>query len=544
MPVFGRWFRDPVFLLCLVAGLGAFVVQSGELGSSDTMHRLQTTHSFWTAEPAVFPDEYPEFGVHGRGGKIYAGYGIGQSLLMLPSDILGTYIERISWFDDYNGNDPSVRNIVVTYTTNILINILTALICFRFLRLLAFTTRQAAAGVLALLFATTHLHYTQNTMENNYILLLTLAGFTLQYEWLRTGKRRALLLGSAALGFNLLTRLTTGMDLLAGALFILLVLWFERARGLTRRKRMATYVKTAFPIYAIFLLLDRLYQFYRFGSFFNTYLSVSAKEFRILNPSLPPNYPWETPFHVGFLGPLISPEKSIFLFDPLLLLSILMIVTAWRYFTPAVKAYVVTAFLLLLAYICFYARYTVWSGDFAWGDRYVSTVAEMAAFISVPMLLRHRKYAGKYIFALGMALIVVSSIIQIASLAFWLSLEIYQMETLGHPTVVILLRMKNIVAFALGKMDEWGLNNRAMTQDPWDYVHITTWNFLPFVLRRVGAAPAWVVRVTEAMWVAALAGFAACFCRLWRVLGRWSDAPADRESTQLYPYDNTSLKAS
>ena len=69
------------------------------------------------------------------------------------------------------------------------------------------------------------------------------------------------------------------------------------------------------------------------------------------------------------------------------------------------------------------------------------------------------------------------------------------METLGHPTFVIALRFKNIVAFALGKMDAWGLNNYAMTQDPWDYVHITTWNFLPFVLRRVGEAPGWVVEI-------------------------------------------------
>ena len=56
--------------------------------------------------------------------------------------------------------------------------------------------------------------------------------------------------------------------------------------------------------------------------------------------------------------------------------------------------------------------------------------------------------------------------IQIASLMFWLPLEIYQMETFGHPTFVIALRFKNIVAFALGKMDAWGLNTEAMKQDP------------------------------------------------------------------------------
>jgi hypothetical protein len=109
-------------------------------------------------------------------------------------------------------------------------------------------------------------------------------------------------------------------------------------------------------------------------------------------------------------------------------------------------------------------------------------------------------------------------VIQIASLAFWLPLEIYQMETLGHPTFVVALRMRNIAAFALGKMDAWGLNNHAMTEDPWDYVHITTWNFLPFLLRRVGAAPARVVHFAFVVWSAALLALAGTFWRLKRVL--------------------------
>src|ERR1039458_5536764 len=98
---FARWLRDPLFLLCLTAGLLAFVVQSGELGTADTAHRLQTTHWLWTSEPQVFPYEYPEFGLHGRGGRLYSWYGIGQSLLMLPSDLLGTWIAHWSVFSDY-----------------------------------------------------------------------------------------------------------------------------------------------------------------------------------------------------------------------------------------------------------------------------------------------------------------------------------------------------------------------------------------------------------------------------------------------------------
>src|SRR5271156_229973 len=315
-----RRLNAPLVLLALAAGLIAFVVQSGELGSADTMHRLQSAHAFWTAEPPVFPQEYPEFGVHGRGGKLQSWYGIGQSLLLLPADIVGTYVARLPIFAEYDDTDPSVRDIIVSYSMNMLVTVLTALVCFRFLRQLQFGVSHAVAGVLALLVATTHLHYTQNMMENNYICLLTLTGFSYQYEWLRSGRPRALLIGSGAFGLNLLTRLPSGLDLLAGAGFLLLVLWFEGTRGWALWDRCRTYIATALSVYLFFGLLDRVYQFYRFGSFFNTYITVTGREYRQRNPALPPNYPFETPFHTGFFGALFAPEKSVFLFDPLLIL--------------------------------------------------------------------------------------------------------------------------------------------------------------------------------------------------------------------------------
>jgi len=502
-----RWLADPLVLLCLAAGLLAFVVQSGELGTADTMHRLQTTHWLWTSEPQVFPNDYPEFGLHGRGGHLYSWYGIGQSLLMLPADLLGTWIEQWQVFSGYR-DDPAVRSIVVSYVTGILVNVLTALVGFRLLRQLRFSVRESALGLLALMFCTTHLHYTQNMMENNYIMLLTLAGFTFQYEWLRTGSKRALLAGSGAFGLNLLTRLTTGLDLVLAGVFLLLALWFERVRGRELWQRVVAYCKVAAPVYGFFFVVDRFYQFYRFGSFTNTYLSLFAKEQRLQDPALPANFPWTTPFHLGFLGALFKPEKSIFLFDPLLMLTILLLVVLWRRLSPEVRAYGVASLGLLIGYISFYARYTYWAGDFAWGDRYVSTSVELAALLAVPLLVHYRENLSAWIWHGGIVLIAASLVIQLASLAFWLPLEIYQMETLGHPTFVIALRFKNIAAFALGRMDAWGLNNESMAQDSWDYIHITTWNFLPFLLRRVGAAPRWVVDAAFAAWGAGIGALA------------------------------------
>ena len=63
------------------------------------------------------------------------------------------------------------------------------------------------------------------------------------------------------------------------------------------------------------------------------------------------------------MGPLFEPEKSIFLFDPLLLLAIVMLVLLWKRLAPGVRAYAVATLVLLVAYISFYARYFAWAGD-------------------------------------------------------------------------------------------------------------------------------------------------------------------------------------
>jgi hypothetical protein len=513
----GQWLGDPLVLLCLVAGLLAFVVQSGELGTADTMHRLQTTHWLWTSQPQVFPNEYPEFGLHGRGGKIYSWYGVGQSLLMLPADIVATWVSRWHVFSNYQ-DDPAVRSIIVSYSTNILINVLTALLALRFLKQLGFSTKEAVAGVLALMFCTTHLHYTQNMQENNYIMLLTLVGLSCQYEWLRNENSRALWIGSAALGLNLLTRVTTGIDVIAAGVFLLMVLLFEHVRTNELWNRIFSYSKVAIPVYAVFALIERLYSYYRFGSFTQTYLPIFAREMKAQDPTLPANFPWSTPLHEGILGALFKPEKSIFLFDPLIVLALLLIVMLWRRLESVVRAYIVCSLVLLAGYICFYGRYTYWAGDFAWGDRYVSTAVEMVAMLAVPLLLHYRAYVGRWVQAGAVLLIVISFVVQLASLMFWLPLEIYQMETLGHPTYVIGLRFKNIAAFALGKMEAWGLNNEEMGYDQWDYVHITTWNFFPFLLRRVGVAPRWVVDIAFAVWGLGLAALSVVLFRLKRVI--------------------------
>ena len=527
----------PLPLLLFVTALFTFLIQSGELGTSDTTHRLQVTHSLWTGEPQVFPDEYPDFGVHGRGGRLYATYGIGQSLLMLPGDLAGTAASYLPLWRSYvnSQTDPMIRSIFVTISTNILVNVLTALVAYRLLGLLGFSVAESVAGTLGLLCATTHLHYAQDMTENNYILLLTIAGLYLQYKWLVTADRRSLFWGSAALGFNLLTRITTALDIVGAACFLLLAAKFapvEARQGTdTGASRLHTYLRTALPVYAVFFFLDRLYQYVRFGSWSDTYVAVLAREARQRDPSLPSNFPFDGHWFrggldSGVIGPLFSPSKSIFLFDPMLVLMVLLAVLLWRRLAAGVRAVVLASLALVALYVIFYARYDSWAGDYAWGDRYVSSAVELASLLALPLVLRYRDALPRGVWSFGLVVTVWSFAVQCASLAFWLPLEIYQGQTFGGHTWVVFLRFKNIVAFLLGRRDAWGLNSPSMNQDPWDAAHLGAWNFLPSLLRHIGVAPMWVVYVLDCVWFAVALVLAVVLVRLVRILLR---QPVDKE---------------
>jgi hypothetical protein len=519
-----RTFSLPLALLLMVTALFTFLLQSGELGTSDTTHRLQVAHALWTGEPQVFPQEFPEFGVHGRGGRLYASYGIGQSLLLLPFDVAGTAASRLPLWRSYVAaqEDPAIRSIVVSIGVNLLVNVLSALAAFRLLRLLGFTVRESVIGTLSLLYATTHLHYAQNMTENNYILLLTLTGFGLQYRWLVSGERRWLFWGSAALGLNLLTRITTVLDVAACAVFLLLSLWF--GRGTDRLNVTPTaFLKTALPIYAFFLLADRVYQYIRFDSWTTSYVGLMAREQRALNPLLPANFPFDGHWFQGgigsgVLGPFFAPEKSVFLFDPMFPLALLVMVLLWRRMTPAVRAFSGATLLLLLGTTAFYAGYDSWGGDYAWGDRYLSSAVELVTLPVLPLLLRHRRALPGYVWVGALCVTGISVVVQVASTAFWLPLELYQGETFGRHIWTVGLRMKNIAGFALGRSAAWGLNTPAIFEDPWDARHLTTWNYLPSLLRHSGVAPLYAVRMLDAAWVMVAIALVALAARLLRML--------------------------
>lgn len=491
-------------LLGLAAAFTALAIQPGELGSIDTLRRLQTTRSLWTPAPTIMPGD---MGILGRNARRYYWYGIGQSLLMLPADVLT--LESVKLISRFREPPWWLMNedLIVSSVTSTALCVLTVLLSFHLLISLNFTVKQSVIGACGLLFGTTFLHYTQNMQENNYLLCLTMAGFLFQYDWLRRGSIRSLLCGSIALGANLLTRLTTVFDVAAAFVFILLCLLYEEGWGRAALNRLMSYGKVCVPCYTAFFGIDRLYQYHRFGSFFTTYFHLFSQQFAGKPSPTPyvwpattmPGFPWGTPFAVGFLGPLITPEKSIFLFDPLLVLTSVLALVLWRRLPSEIKAYILSLVFLLFSYVCFYAKNSDWSGDNAWGDRYVVTPVQMLALASLPLLIRYRRVLKSSLINFGIGIAAVSVAVQFASLFFWNSLEVWQLKTLRHPVFVVGLRVANILAFALGTADRWGLSNQYTRASP--AYRMTTPYFFPFLLMKQGIVSPAKVTILIGIWI-------------------------------------------
>jgi hypothetical protein len=130
-------------------------------------------------------------------------------------------------------------------------------------------------------------------------------------------------LGAFAAGFNLLIRVTTMLDFAGVLAFTMLMRWRVKAAGgeLDWRRKLWPAVMVGLPILLAAVTIDRLYQFHRFGTFCGTYLNLFAQEQRRFKPTLSPDFPFSGRFSTGFFGPFVSMHKSVFLFDPTVLLA-------------------------------------------------------------------------------------------------------------------------------------------------------------------------------------------------------------------------------
>ncbi len=420
-----------VKFIFIISFLVSCLIQSGDLGT-DTYRRLQVTHSLWTdAPPVPIGDHYGTVGV---GGKIQPWTGIGQSLLMLPGDYLGTKLAHLLRFSGAKAE--KLRSVVVVFVTFPFLTALIVLFAYRLLLALEYSKYEASLGSLILLFGTSLLEYTKYPQENSLQLFCTLAGFYYGYLSLseEANQRRNAFISSLLLGFNLLVRLNTAIDLISVHLFLTFLLLYKR-----RKQNFVQYIKRCFqislPIYLVFIFFERFYHWIKFGNFTGTYMSVIRQHRPDMFDGL--NY------FQGLVGPFFSLEKSVFIYDPLLILSVLGLVLFYKNIKRSTLFFALSCFLILFVYVPVYAQVPFWSGDWAWGDRYTTVPVQLICMLALPIWINRDQ---RTLFGF----LSLSLFTQIASIFFSYRLEFYQMNALSNPIWIVGLRFKNIYDYFLG----------------------------------------------------------------------------------------------
>src|SRR3989338_2546961 len=106
------------------------------------------------------------------------------------------------------------------------------------------------------------------------------------------------------------------------------------------------------------------------------------------------------PFLNGLRGLLLSPGKSIFIFNPILLLSVFL----FPFFYKKFKTEAITIFLLSTSYIIFYANVRFFAGDPVWGPRYLLVIIPFCLLFlaeSFNFLNRYIKYICSILVSIG-----------------------------------------------------------------------------------------------------------------------------------------------
>jgi hypothetical protein len=424
------------------------------------------------------------FGIPGRNGIRQAWYGIGQSLVLLPLDwLVETAVSPVLVRAGLDATRrKQVAELAIAFLMQTVLTACVLVLAHRLLLTFGFSHTASVAGSLALLFATTCLAYVQSAQENLLLLALALAALAAIDAWRRDGRRRWPSAAGMACGFALLVRLPSLLETAAFAAFAI-------AAGKNPKRFLAWFT----PPIAGALVFDRWYHWQRFGELFSTYIGIFGRLNR--PPNEPASFPFSYPFWKGFLGTLFSPDKSIVLLDPLLLVVLLLALRNWRSLACGLRRLLVCLTLLLFAYAILYARYFDFGGDVAWGHRFVLLPVELVCLFAVPLLLE-RRWPALWI------VVAASVILQAASTTISPNTEIIQRDA-GYRHGVVWNRAVNLAQIASDREDP-----KRFASIP---VEWRTLAYLPFQLRlrfpRIALwaiAGWWVLLLLLPMWTFAL----------------------------------------
>jgi hypothetical protein len=357
---------------------------SGEFHSSDGQAMFAVTESIvrrgdYDINQLLWMGQ--QQGTYGLDGELYCRKGIATSLLSLPLTWLGLVV-------------PFWGMVQTTLLFNAIVTALTGVLVYLYVNRLRYSP--GTSLVLSLVFglATLAWPYAKYFFSDPLasLCLFATAYFLLRYR--DTRKTSDTFLAGISLGLALATRFANIVTLpVFGLLLLAYIATGDKEQGI-RDKALPPILAFGLPLALTALLLGS-YNYVRYGD--------------VLQTGYLPQETFSTPWLEGISGLLISPGRGLFLYAPVLLVSLLAIPT----FVKRHRLEAALALLVSASHVLLYGRWFFWHAGYAWGPRFLVPIVPFAVILMAPLV---EKLSGKgwLVFA---ALCLVSIAIQILGLS-------------------------------------------------------------------------------------------------------------------------------
>lgn len=336
-------------IFCLVTSL-SLLFYGGHSTSIDEETYLASLRSLLHGRSYIdFSTVTPEsvLTTPGRSGLPTSFYGIGTSIFFLPAYLSG---RLVAFFVQPPFQEMVVR--LFLYTTNSICLGLTALVIYKFCWQQGCSQIVSLWASLSFSFCT-YAFATAGTgfSEPLTALFLISAVYFMMFEQMtfRHGYFCGLSLGCAIL--------MRASAILFVPIFLIFLLLSKRLRS-----QPSHLIATALGGLApglLFLIVN----YWRYGSILETGY---------------PKLPYTTPVLEGLFGLFLSSGKGLFWFAPIVLIACSFVINAWR----SKPHLTILLWAIIVCNALFFSRFEIWSGDDAFGPRYMGVVLPLFAVLS------------------------------------------------------------------------------------------------------------------------------------------------------------------
>jgi hypothetical protein len=336
------------------------------------------------------------------GEKYYSKYGIGWAVLMIPFYIVGTGVAKA--FSQVN---PGFITLFIVCSMGPLLTALLLMFLYRFCLFLQFSEKIAILTVMISGFSTIIPFYSRGPNVETLDALLILMLVYQIYLFFRDTKEKHLIYAGLTVAFLITTKVYNIVILLPVLTWLVWMSFFRNKENLAEViRRLILFLMPIFPFVLLVLFLNDL----RFGSFLNTgYTQVTEI----------------IPIYQGLHGFLFSYGKSIFIYNPVLILAVISmgrLIKRSEHLATGIG-------LIFLMYMGFFSFFPFWlSGP--WGTRYLLPIISLIMLVLPFGLKRWDEQTGRIKKAVLILMIFSGFLVNLPSML----IDVYKWDMIGKNT--------------------------------------------------------------------------------------------------------------